>query len=56
MVIYLRHETHGTKVAICDLEAAADKKNGWVEYRPEDDQQEVFNKIAKRLGRPKKAD
>ena len=32
MVIYMRHPQHGTKVAISDLEADADEKNGWVRY------------------------
>jgi hypothetical protein len=32
MVIYLKHPKHGTKVAICDMEAAADEKNGWTRY------------------------
>lgn len=32
MVIYLKHPKHGTKVAICDMEAVADEKNGWVRY------------------------
>lgn len=30
MVIYLRHPVHGTKVAISDVEAAQDVRNGWV--------------------------
>lgn len=34
MVIYLRHPLHGTKVAISDLEAAADADNGWVRFDP----------------------
>jgi hypothetical protein len=32
MVIYLKHPKHGTKVAICDMEAVADEKNGWTRY------------------------
>lgn len=32
MVIYLRHPTHGTKVAVGEQEAQADEKNGWVRY------------------------
>ena len=27
--IYLRHDVHGTKVAISEPEAVADQKNGW---------------------------
>ena len=29
MVIYLRHEIHGTKVACSELEATHDCANGW---------------------------
>jgi hypothetical protein len=32
MVIYLRHDRHGTKVAISELEAKQDEKNGWKRY------------------------
>lgn len=32
MVIYLRHDKHGTKVAISESEAVADEENGWVRY------------------------
>ena len=32
MVIYLKHEKHGTKVACSDAEAKADEKNGWTRY------------------------
>lgn len=32
--IYLRHPTHGTKVATVDAEAAYDEKNGWTRYTP----------------------
>ena len=32
MVIYLKHPIHGRKVAIMDLEAEADERNGWVRY------------------------
>jgi hypothetical protein len=28
-VIYLRHPVHGAKVACMDLEAEADRENGW---------------------------
>ena len=34
--IYLRHPTHGTKVATMELEAEADMNNGWKLYDPED--------------------
>lgn len=32
MHIYLKHPQHGSKVAISDLEAEADVKEGWVRY------------------------
>lgn len=32
MVIYLIHPIHGAKVAISDLEAESDEKNGWTRY------------------------
>jgi len=35
MVIYLTHPIHGAKVAIMDLEAEMDEKNGWVRYNPD---------------------
>ncbi len=34
MVIYLTHFLHGAKVAISDIEADTDEKNGWVRYNP----------------------
>lgn len=34
MHIYLKHPTHGTKVAISDGEAAYDEGFGWVQYDP----------------------
>lgn len=35
MNIYLRHETHGNKVAISELEAQFDERHGWKRYDPE---------------------
>lgn len=35
MNIYLSHEKHGTKVAISEMEALQDEKNGWVRYNPD---------------------
>jgi hypothetical protein len=32
MEIYLSHPVHGRKVAIMELEAAYDEKNGWTRY------------------------
>lgn len=33
MVIYLRHEKHGTKVACTEAEAKADEAKGWKRYQ-----------------------
>ena len=33
-MIYLRHPTHGTKVAISEAEAIFDESHGWVRYDP----------------------
>ncbi len=41
MVIYMKHPKHGTKVAICDLEANSDEKNGWVRYTHDTPEKEV---------------
>jgi hypothetical protein len=32
VVIYLKHPTHGNKVAISEDEAKADEKLGWIRY------------------------
>ena len=62
MHIYLKHPTHGTKIATLEMEAAFDEEHGWVRYNPhdieeiEEEQQEVVvNQLqAKRRGRPPK--
>ncbi len=59
MVIYLKHDVHGTKVAIMELEAELDESNGWVRYNPEcelnDDSLAPVNELqVKRRGRPPK--
>jgi hypothetical protein len=33
-VIYLKHDVHGTKVAIAEDEAVADEKHGWKRFSP----------------------
>lgn len=48
MNIYLRHPQHGTKVAICDLEAKADKLNGWAEFDPYEEKVEPIPEKEKR--------
>ncbi len=35
MHIYLKHPIFGPKIAISDLEAEYDEKNGWARYNPE---------------------
>lgn len=57
MVIYLSHPVHGTKVAISEVEAAADEKNGWSRYNPDTPTEAapVVNELAaRRRGRPPK--
>lgn len=34
MPIYLRHPTHGTKVASIEMEAQYDEQNGWERFDP----------------------
>lgn len=41
MHIYLRHPIHGSKVAISDMEAEADVKNGWEVYNLDAPAEEV---------------
>ena len=53
MVIYLKHAVHGTKIAISELEAQADIKNGWNEYEPNKKDDDVIVNQLKR-GRPRK--
>ena len=51
MVIYLKHPTHGAKVATLDLEAEMDERNGWVRYNPDtpsDSEEAVNTLVAKR--------
>lgn len=49
-VIYLRHPTHGAKVAISDMEVQHDRDNGWEEYDPNnlDDELEPVNELQPR--------
>jgi hypothetical protein len=45
MQIYLRHPTHGTKIATLELEADADEQNGWERFDPSapyDDEDETL--------------
>lgn len=54
MVIYLKHNVHGTKVAISETEAQADIKNGWHEYEPNKKDDDVIVNQLKQRGRPRK--
>jgi hypothetical protein len=54
MVIYLRHPTHGNKVAILEAEAEADEKNGWERYEIGVELPEPVNELAKPRGRPRR--
>jgi hypothetical protein len=56
MVIYLSHPVHGRKVAISDVEAAEDEKNGWSRYNPDTPTEAapVNELAAPRRGRPPK--
>ena len=40
MFWYLRHPVHGQKVAISDMEVAADLEEGWEEYDPNSSDEE----------------
>ena len=51
MVIYLKHPSHGTKVAISREEADMDIANGWTEYTL-DEYKEVVEQPKR--GRPRK--
>ncbi len=55
-VIYLRHPVHGAKVATMDLEADADRENGWHDYDPYEMTADTGNAIVRRRGRRPKAD
>lgn len=56
---YLRHAVFGAKVAISDVEMAADLENGWEEFDPADDRSDddvVEAPQVKRRGRRKLSD
>jgi len=53
-VIYLKHPTHGAKVATMDLEADADERNGWERYTLGEEVQPAFLNQLPRRGRPRK--
>jgi len=53
----MKHPKHGTKVAIFDLEADADEKNGWTRYTldtPIEEVAPVVNalEVKRKRGRP----
>jgi hypothetical protein len=41
-IIYLKHPTHGTKIANMELEAEFDEKNGWIRYTDDTPSEEVI--------------
>ena len=45
MHIYLKHPTHGTKIATMELEAEYDETNGWVRYNPDTPEVEVAEPV-----------
>lgn len=55
-VIYLRHPVHGMKVATMDLEADADRENGWYDYDPYEMTPQTDNAIVRRRGRRPRVD
>jgi len=54
-VIYLKHPTHGFKVATLELEAEYDEQHGWDRYTPgeeaEDEPAPPVNVLARRRRR-----
>jgi hypothetical protein len=59
MLIYLKHQRHGTKIATMELEAEHDEEHGWVRYNPEESEQieepAPINELqVRRRGRPPK--
>ena len=45
MQIYLKHPTHGTKIATMELEAEYDETNGWVRDNPDTPEVEVAEPV-----------
>ena len=45
-IIYLRHPTHGEKIATMEMEAEQDEKNGWVRYDPDEAEAPSTNELA----------
>lgn len=61
MQIYLKHPSHGVKIASIEMEAEFDESHGWVRYNPEEErlseQSAPVNELqAKRRGRPPKVE
>ena len=51
MHIYLKHPTHGAKVAISDSEADYDEKSGWTRYNPEEAEEPPVNALKRKYTR-----
>ena len=50
--IYLSHPVHGRKVAVLELEAEYDEKNGWTRYTLDESVVDE-PKVKRRRGRPR---
>lgn len=52
-IIYLRHPTHGEKVAIAEDEAVHDEEHGWVRFTHDEvtNEQPSDNVMSRRRGR-----
>ena len=55
-IIYLRHPTHGAKIATIDLEADLDEQNGWERYDPNEPEIGYDTNTLARRGRRKKTE
>jgi hypothetical protein len=53
-LIYLKHDTHGEKIATLELEAEHDEKHGWVRYDPNEVETPSTNELAAPVRRRRK--
>lgn len=52
-MIYMRHPTHGVKIASLEAEAEYDETHGWERYTPGEELAPAVNELRRR-GRPRK--
>lgn len=52
-MIYMRHPTHGVKIASLEAEAEYDETHGWERYTPGEELEPPVNELRRR-GRPRK--